>query len=93
MGADGPRARQAKSKARLAAYETLLAEDKDKQVDLTQITIPAGDRLGQVVIEADKLKKSFGDRVLFENLSFSLPRGGSSASSAPTAPARRRSSR
>jgi ATP-binding cassette ChvD family protein len=71
-----PRARQAKSKARLAAYETLLAEDKDKQVDLTQITIPAGDRLGQVVIEADKLKKSFGDRVLFENLSFSLPRGG-----------------
>ena len=71
-----PRARQAKSKARLAAYETLLAEDKDKQVDLTQITIPAGERLGQVVIEADKLKKSFGDRVLFENLSFSLPRGG-----------------
>ncbi len=71
-----PRARQAKSKARLAAYETLLAEDKDKQVDLTQITIPAGDRLGQVVIEADKLKKSFGDRLLFENLSFSLPRGG-----------------
>ncbi len=71
-----PRARQAKSKARLAAYETLLAEDKDKQVDLTHITIPAGERLGQVVIEADKLKKSFGDRVLFENLSFSLPRGG-----------------
>ncbi|MEP7119400.1 MAG: energy-dependent translational throttle protein EttA [Byssovorax sp.] len=71
-----PRARQAKSKARLAAYETLLAEDKDKQVDLTQITIPAGERLGQIVIEADKLKKSFGDRVLFENLSFSLPRGG-----------------
>ena len=71
-----PRARQAKSKARLAAYETLLAEDKDKQVDLTQITIPAGERLGQIVIEADKLKKSFGDRLLFENLSFSLPRGG-----------------
>ena len=71
-----PRARQAKSKARLAAYESLLAEDKDKQVDLTQITIPAGERLGQIVIEADKLKKSFGDRVLFENLSFSLPRGG-----------------
>src|SRR4051812_44571371 len=71
-----PRARQAKSKARLAAYESLLAEDKDKQVDLTQITIPAGERLGQVVIEADKLKKSFGDRLLFENLSFSLPRGG-----------------
>jgi len=71
-----PRARQAKSKARLAAYETLLAEDKDKQVDLTQITIPAGERLGQVVIEADKLKKSFGDRLLFDNLSFSLPRGG-----------------
>jgi ATP-binding cassette ChvD family protein len=71
-----PRARQAKSKARLAAYETLLAEDKDKQVDLTQITIPNGERLGQIVIEADKLKKSFGDRVLFENLTFSLPRGG-----------------
>jgi sulfate-transporting ATPase len=71
-----PRARQAKSKARLAAYETLLAEDKNKQVETTEIHIPAGARLGNVVIEADKVRKSFGDKLLFDNLTFSLPRGG-----------------
>jgi energy-dependent translational throttle protein EttA len=71
-----PRARQAKSKARLAAYETLLAEDKAKSVETNELHIPAGNRLGNVVIEADKLRKGFGDRLLIDDLSFSLPRGG-----------------
>jgi ATPase subunit of ABC transporter with duplicated ATPase domains len=71
-----PRARQAKSKARLAAYESLLAEDRDKQFDLTEIHIPAGKRLGNLVVEADHLRKGFGDRLLVDELSFSLPRGG-----------------
>jgi energy-dependent translational throttle protein EttA len=71
-----PRARQAKSKARLAAYETRLAEDRDKQADPNEIHIPAGPRLGNVVVETDKLKKAYGDRLLIDDLSFSLPRGG-----------------
>ncbi|KYF95778.1 ABC transporter ATP-binding protein [Sorangium cellulosum] len=71
-----PRARQAKSKARLAAYESLLAEDKSKKVDENEIAIPAGKRLGNVVVEADHLRKGFGDRVLIDDLTFSLPRGG-----------------
>ncbi|WP_433934108.1 energy-dependent translational throttle protein EttA [Sorangium cellulosum] len=71
-----PRARQAKSKARLAAYESLLAEDKSKKVEENEIHIPAGKRLGNVVVEADHLRKGFGDRVLIEDLTFSLPRGG-----------------
>ncbi|MDC0682617.1 energy-dependent translational throttle protein EttA [Sorangium atrum] len=71
-----PRARQAKSKARLAAYETLLAEDKSKKVEENEIHIPAGQRLGNVVVEAEHLRKGFGDRVLIDDLSFSLPRGG-----------------
>ncbi len=71
-----PKARQAKSKARIAAYETLLAQEKEKQYDPTEIRIPAGDRLGNVVVEAKGLKKAFGDQVLFDDLTFSLPRGG-----------------
>jgi ATP-binding cassette ChvD family protein len=71
-----PKARQAKSKARIAAYETLLAQEKDKQYEPTEIHIPAGARLGNVVVEAKALKKAFGDRLLFDDLSFSLPRGG-----------------
>jgi ATP-binding cassette ChvD family protein len=71
-----PRARQAKSKARLAAYETLLAEDRDKQVEPNEIHIPAGARLGNIVVEAKNLKKGYGDRLLFDDLNFSLPRGG-----------------
>ncbi len=71
-----PKARQAKSKARIAAYETLLAEEKDKAVDATEIRIPAGARLGNVVVEADHLSKGFGDKLLIDDLSFSLPRGG-----------------
>ncbi len=71
-----PRARQAKSKARLAAYETLLAEDKAKEVEQNEISIPAGNRLGNLVLEAEHLGKAFGDRLLIDDLSFSLPRGG-----------------
>jgi ATP-binding cassette ChvD family protein len=71
-----PRARQAKSKARLASYETLLAEDKSKQIAESEIHIPNGQRLGNIVVEAEKLSKGFGDRLLFDNLEFSLPRGG-----------------
>ncbi len=71
-----PRARQAKSKARLAAYDALLAESQKGSSDPTEISIPPGPRLGDLVIEAKELKKGFGDRVLVENLSFLLPRAG-----------------
>jgi sulfate-transporting ATPase len=72
-----PRARQAKSKARIASYESLLSQDKDeKAYEPTEIRIPAGNRLGNVVIEAKSLRKSFGDRLLIDDLTFSLPRGG-----------------
>jgi len=71
-----PRARQAKSKARLAAYEKLLAEEQAKRLDKVEIHIPAGPRLGDVVIEAEDVAKGFGDRLLFEGLTFSLPPAG-----------------
>jgi ATP-binding cassette ChvD family protein len=71
-----PRARQAKSKARLAAYEQLLAEETQKREDSVEISIPPGPRLGELVVKAEGLTKSFGDRLLIENLSFNLPRGG-----------------
>ncbi len=69
--------RQTKSKSRLARYEEMAAEaDKTRKLDFEEIQIPAGPRLGSVVIEATDLKKGFGDRVLIDNLSFSMPRGG-----------------
>jgi ATP-binding cassette ChvD family protein len=73
-----PKARQAKGKARLAAYEKLLAEalSADRGADRLEITIPSGPRLGDVVIEADHLSKGFGDRLLIDDLSFTLPRAG-----------------
>jgi sulfate-transporting ATPase len=71
-----PRARQAKSKARIKAYEELLNQEQDKRIEELEMYIPAGPRLGEVVIEANGVAKAFGDRVLFENLSFNLPRGG-----------------
>jgi ATP-binding cassette ChvD family protein len=71
-----PRARQAKSKARLKAYEELLQQDTERRSELEQIYVPAGPRLGDVVIEADGLAKGYGDRLLIDNLSFKLPRGG-----------------
>jgi sulfate-transporting ATPase len=71
-----PRARQAKSKARLAAYEDLLSKANKGSSDPTEISIPPGPRLGDVVIECDKLKKGYGDRLLIDDLSFQLPRSG-----------------
>jgi ATP-binding cassette ChvD family protein len=72
-----PKARQAKSKARLSRYEELAAEaDKSRPRDFDDIQIPPGPRLGNLVIEAKNLTKGFGDRALIDNLSFSLPRGG-----------------
>jgi ATP-binding cassette ChvD family protein len=71
-----PRARQAKSKARIGAYESLLAEEIEAREDTAEILIPAPERLGDEVITAEGLAKGFGDRLLFEKLSFRLPRGG-----------------
>jgi ATP-binding cassette ChvD family protein len=69
--------RQTKSKSRLARYEEMAAEaDKTRKLDFEEIQIPAGPRLGSVVIESKDLKKGFGDRVLIDGLSFDLPRGG-----------------
>ena len=71
-----PRARQAKSKARITAYESLVAESRDRAQEGTQIPITPGPRLGNVVIEAENLKKGFGETLLIEKLSFRLPPGG-----------------
>jgi ATP-binding cassette ChvD family protein len=71
-----PRARQAKSKARLNAYEQLLAQEMEKLPETVEIYIPPGQRLGGVVVEADHLRKGYGDLLLIEDLSFKLPPGG-----------------
>jgi ATP-binding cassette ChvD family protein len=71
-----PKARQAKSKARINSYEDLLAKAGKEEINTAQIQIPPGPRLGQVVIEADNLRKAYGDKLLFEDLSFKLPPGG-----------------
>jgi energy-dependent translational throttle protein EttA len=73
-----PRARHAKGKARLTAYEKMLSEEqeKEKRAEATEIRIPSGPRLGDLVVEATSLRKGYGDRLLIEDLSFSLPRGG-----------------
>jgi ATP-binding cassette ChvD family protein len=71
-----PRARQAKSKSRLAAYEELLAEGGREREGTAEIIIPAGPRLGDLVVECRDLSKGYGDRLLIEDLSFNLPRGG-----------------
>ena len=71
-----PRARQAKSKARLQAYDALLSEPFAERAARLEIAIPPGPRLGDVVVEADHVAKAYGDRVLIDDLSFTLPRGG-----------------
>ena len=73
---ENPKGRRKKSKARLARYDALLAEDRNAKLDDVQIHIPAGPRLGDVVIEAEHLRKGFGDRLLIDDLSFSLPPAG-----------------
>jgi sulfate-transporting ATPase len=71
-----PRARQAKSKARLSAYESLVAENREKAPETAQIVLPPGPRLGDLVITADQVSKGFGDRLVMEALDFRLPPGG-----------------
>ena len=71
-----PKARQAKSKARITAYEELLKKSNEKVPDIAQIVIPAGPRLGDLVLKAEGLSKAFGDKLLFDDLSFNLPAGG-----------------
>jgi len=84
-----PRARQTKSRARLDRYEEMAAEaDKNRKLDFEEIQIPPGPRLGSVVVEVSHLVKGFGERCLFENLSFTLPRNGIVGVPARTASAR-----
>ncbi|MEA2319526.1 MAG: energy-dependent translational throttle protein EttA [Solirubrobacteraceae bacterium] len=71
-----PKGRQTKQKARLQNFEALVAQERNVKLDEVQIHIPAGPRLGGVVVEADHLRKGFGDKLLVDDLSFSLPRGG-----------------
>jgi ATP-binding cassette ChvD family protein len=71
-----PRARQAKSKARLQSYEELLAEDRRDREGTAEIVIPPGPRLGDLVVQAEGVSKGYGERLLIEDLSFNLPRGG-----------------
>jgi sulfate-transporting ATPase len=71
-----PKGRQTKQKARLANFEALVAQERNVKLDEVQIHIPAGPRLGDVVVQADHLRKGFGDKLLIDDLSFSLPRGG-----------------
>ncbi|HEY8806206.1 MAG TPA: energy-dependent translational throttle protein EttA [Candidatus Limnocylindria bacterium] len=71
-----PRARHAKSKARIQSYEKLLAENPDERERDLEISIPPGPRLGDIVVKADGLRKAYGDKLLFDDLTFDLPRGG-----------------
>jgi energy-dependent translational throttle protein EttA len=71
-----PRARQAKSKARLASYDVLLAEQQEGRGEAAEISIPPGPRLGDLVVRAEHVSKDYGDRLLIDDLSFNLPRGG-----------------
>ncbi len=71
-----PKARQAKSKARITNYEKMLTDSKEKRNETNDLFIPPGPRLGDIVIEANNIAKGFGDRLLYENLSFKLPPGG-----------------
>jgi energy-dependent translational throttle protein EttA len=71
-----PKGRQTKQKARLQNFEALVAQERNVKLDEVQIHIPAGPRLGDVVVQAEHLRKGFGDKLLIDDLSFSLPRGG-----------------
>ena len=71
-----PRARQTKSRARITAYEDLLAESQERETSAAQIVIPAGPQLGDLVIEAENVGKGYGDRLLVDDLNFKLPPGG-----------------
>jgi len=71
-----PRARHAKSKARVQSYEKMFAEEQNVKLDKVEIHIPPGERLGDIVVQAEGVSKAFGDKLLFEDLTFSLPPGG-----------------
>jgi len=71
-----PKARQAKSKARITNYEKMYQDDREKRNDTNELHIPPGPRLGNLVLEANNISKSFGDKLLYENLTFKLPPGG-----------------
>jgi len=71
-----PKGRQAKSKARITAYEQMAAEESSKKVEAVELYIAPGQRLGDVVINSENISKAYGDKLLYENLTFSLPRGG-----------------
>jgi ATP-binding cassette ChvD family protein len=71
-----PKGRQSKSKARISAYEKMLGEEQDKRSEEIEIYIPPGPRLGNLVIEAQKVSKAYGDNLLYEDMNFSLPPGG-----------------
>jgi sulfate-transporting ATPase len=88
-----PKARQAKSKARLARYEEMSSVEYQKRNETQEIFIPVGERLGDKVIEFTDVTKGFGDKLLMDKVNFSIPPAPSSASSAPTAPVNRRCSR
>jgi energy-dependent translational throttle protein EttA len=83
-----PQGRRTKAKARVQAYESMLNQDRPKQVTKPVIMIPEGPRLGDVVVEAKGVMKGFGDKLLYEDLTFTCPPAASSASSARTVPAR-----
>ena len=84
-----PKGRHAKSKARISSYEELLSQERDARARELEIYIPPGPRLGKLVIEADGVAKGYGDRLLVEGMSFSLPPGGIVGVMAPTEPAKR----
>jgi sulfate-transporting ATPase len=88
-----PKARQAKSKARLARYEEMSSVEYQKRNETQEIFIPVGERLGDKVIEFTDVTKGFGDKLLMDKVNFSIPPAPSSASSAPTAPVNRPCSR
>lgn len=71
-----PKGRHAKSQARISRYEELASQDQDRATKELELYIPAGPRLGDVVIEADGVSKGFGERLLFEGMQFKLPKGG-----------------
>src|SRR4029453_15763338 len=81
-----PTARHAKAKARLTQYEKLLAEEQNVRPDRGEIPLPAGPRLGDVVVDAEGVSKGFGDRLLVEDMTFSLPPGGIVGVIGPTGP-------
>ena len=76
MGCSNAKGRHAKSKSRLSRYEEMSSKEYQKRNETNELFVPPGPRLGELVVEAKNVSKSFGDKVLFENLSFNLPRGG-----------------